>query len=99
LPDEVNQVLYGINSVEASNNWAIHGNFTDTGKPIFGGDPHLGCKLPAFWQMMELQFTKDGITNSIVGGSIPGVPAIIVGHSLNMAWSTTSPHADNTDLW
>lgn len=86
-------------SIEASNNWAIHGNFTTTGKPIFAGDPHLACKLPAFWQMMELSFTEKGKHHSIVGGSIPGVPAIIIGHSLNLAWSQTSPHADNTDLW
>jgi penicillin amidase len=99
LPEEVTKVLYGINSVEASNNWAIHGNFTANGKPLLGGDPHLGCKLPAFWQMMELSFDQHGETHSVIGGSIPGVPAIIVGHSLNMAWSTTSPHTDNTDLW
>lgn len=86
-------------SVEASNNWAVHGNFTATGKPLFGGDPHLGCKVPAFWQMMEVTFSHNNKKHSIVGGSIPGVPAIIVGHSLNLAWSTTSPHADNTDLW
>jgi len=56
LPDEVTSILYGMAGVEASNNWAVHGNFTVTGKPLFGGDPHLGCKLPAFWQMMEVSF-------------------------------------------
>ena len=85
--------------VDASNNWAVHGNFTSTGKPLFGGDPHLGCKLPAFWQMMEVTYSHKNRMHSLVGGSIPGVPAIIVGHSLNLAWSTTSPHADNTDPW
>lgn len=54
LPNEVIQVLYGLSGVEASNNWAVHGNHTTTGKPIFSGDPHLGCKLPAFWQLMEV---------------------------------------------
>ena len=100
IPDEVASILAGMTSVEASNNFAVHGNYTTTGKPLFGGDPHLGCKIPAFWQQMEVAFKdNEGNPQSVIGGSIPGVPAIIIGHSLYLAWSQTSPHADNTDLW
>ena len=54
--EEGNPELYMMNDNTASNNWVVHGNFTNTGMPILAGDPHLGCKLPAFWQLIELSY-------------------------------------------
>jgi len=33
----------------ASNNWAIHGDHTASGKPLLANDPHLGNSIPSFW--------------------------------------------------
>ena len=54
--EKADESLYILNEVGASNNWVVHGNYTNTGMPILAGDPHLGCKLPSFWQLMELTF-------------------------------------------
>ena len=32
-----------------SDSWVIHGNFTETGKPMLANDPHLGTSIPSFW--------------------------------------------------
>lgn len=54
--DKTDEALYTLNDSSASNNWVVHGNFTTTGNPILCGDPHLGTKIPAFWQLQELTF-------------------------------------------
>lgn len=49
--EKADESLYTLNDSAASNNWVVHGNYTTTGKPILCGDPHLGTKIPAFWQL------------------------------------------------
>ena len=90
---------YVISDTAASNNWVVHGNFTSTGKPILCGDPHLGTKIPAFWQLMELQFEQDGEVIDMIGGSVPGVPGIVIGKNNYLTWSMTAPLNDNSDLY
>lgn len=94
-PDE----FHIITNTAASNNWVVHGNFTTTGKPILCGDPHLDTKIPAFWQLMEVSFMEDGEMVNMIGGSVPGVPGIIIGKNNHMAWSITAPLNDNSDLF
>ena len=97
--EKADESVYILNDSAASNNWVVHGNFTTTGKPMFAGDPHLGCKLPAFWQLMEISFHLNGELISVIGGSIPGVPLIVIGQNKHMVWSMTAPLNDNSDLW
>ena len=37
-----------------SNNWAIHGKHTKSGKPILTCDPHLGNSVPSTWHLSTL---------------------------------------------
>jgi len=90
---------YIISDTAASNNWVVHGNYTTTGLPILCGDPHLGTKIPAFWQLMEVAFTENGELYNLIGGSVPGVPGIVIGKNNHMAWSMTAPLNDNSDLY
>ena len=37
------------NPSNGSNNWAVSGKKTKSGKPILCNDPHLGMTLPSVW--------------------------------------------------
>ncbi|HOX16152.1 MAG TPA: penicillin acylase family protein, partial [Smithellaceae bacterium] len=55
----------------ASNNWAVSGKKTASGKPILANDPHLEVnRLPNIWYEMVLQ-TGDTYA---MGGTMPGAP-------------------------
>jgi penicillin G amidase len=99
LPTRPERLLYIINNAAASNNWVVHGNYTDTGLPILCGDPHLDTRIPAFWQLQEISFQQNGTDVHLIGGSVPGVPGIMIGKSDFLAWSMTAPLNDNSDLY
>ncbi len=44
----------GAESAIGSNNWAISGAHTASGKPILCNDPHLALNLPSLWYEMQL---------------------------------------------
>lgn len=46
--------------VRGSNNWVIAGNYTESGFPMMGSDPHLDNGIPTAWHLSELNFMKDG---------------------------------------
>ncbi|MFC1890493.1 penicillin acylase family protein, partial [Thermodesulfobacteriota bacterium] len=39
----------------ASNNWAIAGSRTASGRPIVANDTHLHLSMPSFWMIMHLK--------------------------------------------
>jgi penicillin amidase len=80
----------------ASNNWAVAGKKTASGKPVLANDPHLEVnRLPNVWCEMVL---KAG-GRYAMGGTMPGVPAILVGRNPDLAWSATYTFMDSTDSW
>ncbi|MBW2612693.1 MAG: penicillin acylase family protein [Deltaproteobacteria bacterium] len=80
----------------ASNNWAVSGKKTASGKPMLANDPHLEInRLPNVWYEIVLQ-TED---THAMGATMPGLPAIIVGRNPELAWSATYTFMDSTDSW
>ncbi|MGD2272802.1 MAG: penicillin acylase family protein, partial [Desulfobacterales bacterium] len=80
----------------ASNNWAISGSKTVSGKPMLANDPHLEVnRLPNIWYEMVLN-TKDRYA---MGATMPGVPALLIGRNPDLAWSATYTFMDGTDSW
>ncbi|RPI94350.1 MAG: penicillin acylase family protein [Spirochaetales bacterium] len=78
----------------ASNNWAVSGKLTASGKPIYCSDPHLEVnRIPAIWQEIVLRLPDD----VIMGASLPGVPGIAIGRSRNLAWGATYSFMDMID--
>ncbi len=69
-----------------SNNWAVDGTKTASGKPLLAGDPHLSQTLPAVWY----QLTADAPDYHFSGVSVPGVPVILIGRNRRIAWSLTN---------
>jgi penicillin G amidase len=69
-----------------SNNWAVDGAKTATGKPLMAGDPHLAQTLPAIWYQLQ----ADSPTYHVAGVSIPGTPVVLIGHNRHISWSLTN---------
>lgn len=79
----------------ASNAWAAAGSRSATGKPLFANDPHLELTAPSIWMLARLEFESGGV----IGGTIPGLPAILVGRNADMAWGLTSSYLDDQDIF
>jgi len=78
-----------------SNNWVVSGARSETGKPLLANDPHLGLQAPALWYLAHVSTP----TGNIVGGTLPGLPFIVLGRNDHVAWSMTTTGGDTQDLF
>lgn len=78
-----------------SNNWAVAGSKSASGKPILASDPHLGFKLPSIWYACHLAVKGQTVT----GAGFPGNPGIIIGHTDHHGWGVTNMQADAVDFF
>ena len=78
-----------------SNNWAVGGQKTASGKPILCNDPHLGLSLPSLWY--EIQLTTPEF--NVYGASFPGAPSVIIGFNDSCAWGVTNGMRDVKDYY
>ncbi len=78
-----------------SNNWAVSGNFTASGKPILCNDPHLALNLPSIWYETQLVCPPESL--NVYGVSAPGVPSVLIGFNENIAWGVTNGTSDAID--
>ena len=78
-----------------SNNWAVAGTKTKSGRPILCNDPHLGLNLPSLWY--EMQITTPNYSS--YGATFPGSPAVIIGFNDSIAWGFTNAMRDVRDYY
>ncbi len=78
-----------------SNNWAVSGARTQSGKPILANDPHLGLNLPSIWFVMQLH--APGV--NVMGGTLPGMPGVVIGFNDSIAWGLTNATRDVRDWY
>lgn len=78
-----------------SNAWVVSGRFTASGKPLLANDPHVALSLPGLWYANHLQAPGLDVT----GISLPGVPAVIIGHNDRISWGITNLQGDVQDLY
>ena len=78
-----------------SNNWALSGKLTSSGKPLLANDPHLGLSAPAIWYFAHL----DAPGMNVIGGTLPGIPGVVLGRTDKFAWSFTNTNPDVQDLY
>ena len=83
------------NKNNGSNNWAVSGSKSKSGRPILASDPHLGLNMPSLWY--EVQITTP--THSTYGASFPGSPAVIIGFNDSLAWGVTNAGRDVLDFY
>ncbi len=78
-----------------SNNWVVNGTRTASGKPMLANDPHLGAQIPSIWYLAGIQ----GDRIHAVGATLPGLPAVVIGHNENIAWGVTNFGPDVQDVF
>ena len=78
-----------------SNAWVIAGSRTRSGRPLLANDTHMGLPLPSIWYENGLH----GGRFNVVGFSIPGIPAVVIGHNGRIAWGVTNLFTDTQDLF
>ncbi len=78
-----------------SNNWAISGQNTLSGRPILANDPHLPPIFPTIWYANHLV----GADYNVAGYATPGVPGVIIGHNEHVAWGVTNAFPDVQDIY
>ena len=80
---------------QGSNEWAVAGSHTTTGRPIVANDPHLSLGEPTTFYPIALR--APGL--DVAGEGFAGVPGVIVGHNRNIAWGATVNPMDVTDVY
>ena len=78
-----------------SNNWAVSGRKTNSGKPILCNDPHLSTNLPSIWYQMQIHTPA----YNVYGVSFPGAPYVIIGFNDSCAWGITNSERDVRDYY
>ena len=78
-----------------SNNWVVDGTMTASGKPMLANDPHLGTRIPSTWYLAHLSAPDF----EVIGGTLPGTPAVVLGRNRRIAWGMTNVSADVEDLY
>ncbi|MGQ9620050.1 MAG: penicillin acylase family protein [Bacteroidales bacterium] len=91
-----NLKLLGLSAFTGSNNWAVSGTRTTTGKPVMCNDMHLSFGSPGIWiQMHQIIPGKLNVTGVVV----PGEPFVVAGHNEHIAWGLTNLMVDDIDLF
>ncbi|WP_308917918.1 penicillin acylase family protein [Jannaschia sp. LMIT008] len=78
----------------ASNAFAVDAAHAASGGALLANDPHLGLSAPTLFYLARLQLSTGGV----IGGTVPGMPAIFVGRSEHLGWAITSAYLDDQDV-
>ena len=78
----------------ASNAFAVAAERAASGGAILANDPHLGLSAPSIFYLARLELATGGV----IGGTIPGMPLVLVGRSANLGWALTSAYLDDQDV-
>jgi penicillin amidase len=79
-------------SAPESNAWAANGPRVAGGRAMLAGDPHVLQTLPSVWYQVAL--SAPGL--AVSGVSVPGLPAVVVGHNAHIAWSISDTQNQST---
>ncbi|MFE4950174.1 penicillin acylase family protein [Leifsonia sp. NPDC056665] len=82
-------------SVEGSNNWAISGTRTASGRPIVANDPHRALPLPSLRYLIHLTCPEF----DVIGAQEPVLPGVSLGHNEHIAFGLTIFPSDQEDLY
>ena len=83
-----------------SNNWAMTGDWTGTGRAALSSDPHLPHTMPPIGYLAHLHCDGcEGGAYEVIGAAFVGMPAVPIGTNGTVAWGVTSNWADAIDLY
>lgn len=89
------QAAAGTHDATGSNNWALHGRRTATGKAVLCGDPHQPFWVPSSWY----EYALHGPEDDAAGAGHPGFPGMWWGSNGSIAWAITNNMASTRDLY
>ncbi|TRD19036.1 penicillin acylase family protein [Palleronia caenipelagi] len=78
----------------ASNAWAAAPSRSATGGTLLASDPHLELTAPSIWYLAHMDLETGGV----IGGTIPGLPVMLVGRSDRLGWGITTAQMDDQDV-
>jgi penicillin amidase len=78
----------------ASNAWAAAPDRSAAGGTLLANDPHLGFSAPTLWYLARLELSS----GDVIGGTIPGMPLMLLGRSADFAWGLTASYLDDQDV-
>ena len=83
-----------------SNNWAISGRLTTDAHALVANDMHLTVRVPNTWYRASLEWQEpaDSAPHRLMGVTLPGVPAVVVGSNTHVAWGFTNSQGDWSDI-
>lgn len=79
-----------------SNNWAVSGALTASGRALVSNDMHLGLDVPNIYYRARLVATGTPAVD-VSGVTLPGQPLLIAGSSGRIAWGFTNSYGDWSD--
>lgn len=83
-------------ALNGSNNWAVGGSLTASGRALVANDMHLGLSVPNIFYRARLLVDGDH-AQDVVGVTLPGAPFVVAGSNTHIAWSYTNSYGDWTD--
>jgi penicillin amidase len=93
--NRVLQHAAGTDDATGSNNWALHGSRTSSGRAVMCGDPHQPFWVPSTWY----EYALHGPEDDVAGAGHPGIPGLWWGSNGTVAWSITNNAASTRDLY
>jgi penicillin amidase len=82
--------------LRGSNNWAVAGRLTDTGRALVSNDMHLGHRNPNIWYQARLTVAGPDALE-VAGVTLPGGPFVVSGSNTRIAWAYTNSYGDWVD--
>ena len=95
----IRQLVKGYPGRQGSNNWAVDGHFTETGRSLIANDPHLGFDFLGSPFPLHLNSKDRGGTYNVAGFVYPGTPGITLGFNEKLMWTSTTSFGDVMDIW
>jgi penicillin amidase len=97
VPDTVTPANeYDDPPIPGSNNWAVSGALTESGRALVSNDMHLGHSVPNVYYRARLIVTGDQ-AREVSGVTLPGAPFVVAGSNTMVAWGYTNSYGDYTD--
>jgi len=82
-------------NLQSSNLISISPNITVKKGSLLAHDLQGILTTPAEWMLARMEFPNGGV----IGATIPGIPAILLGRNINIAWGSGIVNADQIDLY
>lgn len=86
-----------------SNSFGVTGAVAGGGS-LLQNDMHLNYSVPNTWYRVRIQYpdtkvgTESPVSRDLVGVTLPGAPALVVGSNGQVAWAFTNSYTDTGDL-